>query len=112
MFFNIITELEEDFFPESPFRFHFESPNIFRRESEQPEPESVQEIENEPLKELRSKNETFMQEKSINYKLYPLYINWKKIEAKSKNNIYYNIFKLFGYFGEAIFDILIDIKKK
>lgn len=110
MLFNI-NDFEDDFFLTSPFRFHFESPTIFFRESEWPEPESAQEIEIEPLKELRSKNETFMQEKSINYRLYPLYINWKKIETKSKKNIYYNIFKLFGYFGEAIFDILIDINK-
>jgi hypothetical protein len=30
------------------------------------------------------------------------------LERKSENNVYYNIFKLFGYFGEAIFNILIN----
>ena len=60
----------------------------------------------ESLKEIKSNNDNFIQEKNIKYTLYPLYINWKKIETKSDNNVYYNIFKLFGYFGEAIFNIL------
>ena len=65
---------------------------------------------NDKLKEIKSTNDNFMQEKNIKYTLYPLYINWKKIEKKSPNNVYYNIFKLFGYFGEAILNILIEIK--
>ena len=64
------------------------------------------ETEREILKEIKSKNENFIQEKNIKYNLYPLYINWKKIERKSDNNAYFNIFKIFGYFGEAIFNIL------
>ena len=61
------------------------------------------------LKEIESNNEHFIQEKNIKYNLYPLYINWKKIENKDKNdNNYYNVFKLFGYFGVAIFNILND----
>ena len=63
------------------------------------------------LKELNSNNENFMQEKNVKYSLYPLYINWKKIEIKSDNNVYFNIFKLFGYFGEAIFNILKETTK-
>jgi len=82
--------------PSDPFRI--ETEYIFQnREEERP-----------ILKEIKSKNGNFMQEKNIKYNLYPLYINWKKIETKSDNNVYYNIFKLFGYFGEAIFNILID----
>ena len=63
------------------------------------------------LKELNSNNDNFMQEKNVKYSLYPLYINWKKIETKSDNNVYFNIFKLFGYFGEAIFNILKETTK-
>ncbi len=58
------------------------------------------------LKEIKSDNNNFMQEKNIKYNLYPLYINWKKIETKELNNNYYNIFRLFGYFGAAIYNIL------
>ena len=84
--------------PSDPFRI--ETEYIFQnREEERP-----------ILKEIKSKNGNFMQEKNIKYNLYPLYINWKKIETKSDNNVYYNIFKLFGYFGEAIFNILNNIK--
>ena len=60
-------------------------------------------------KEMQSENENFIQEKNIKYSLYPLYINWKKIESKNLDNvIHYNIFKLFGYFGAAIFNILAE----
>ena len=74
------------------------------------ERERMRETENESLnlKEIKSKNDYFMEEKNINYKLYPLYINWKKIENNSIDNAYYNIFKLFGYFGIAIFNLLIE----
>ena len=58
------------------------------------------------LKEIKSNNNNFMQEKNIKYNLYPLYINWKEIEKEKENNVYYDIFKLFGYFGEAIFLLL------
>ena len=57
-------------------------------------------------KEIKSNNNNFMQEKNIKYYLYPLYINWKEIEKEKENNVYYDIFKLFGYFGEAIFLLL------
>ena len=91
--FNI--DLDED--PFEPLYF-------FHRDTEHIIPPG--ETEREILKEIKSKNENFMQEKNIKYNLYPLYINWKKIETKAENNVYYNIFKLFGYFGEAIFNIL------
>ncbi len=64
------------------------------------------EREENMLQEIKSNNNNFMQEENIKYNLYPLYINWKKIETKKENNVYYNIFKLFGYFGEAIFLII------
>ena len=72
----------------------------------------INETENEKinLKEIKSENENFMKEKNIKFNLYPLYINWKKIEKeKTSKNIHYNIFKLFGYFGIAMFNILIEI---
>ena len=58
------------------------------------------------LKELKSNNDNFIKENNIKFNLYPLYINWKMIESKNPKNQYFNIFKLFGYFGEAVFDIL------
>ena len=63
------------------------------------------------LKEIKSDNSNFMQEKNIKYNLYPLFINWKKIETKEINNNNYNIFKLFGYFGAAIYNILKEEEK-
>ena len=46
-------------------------------------------------------NPNFMQEKDINYRLYPIYINWKKLEANEEG--YYKVFVRFGYFGVAIY---------
>ena len=65
-------------------------------------------IEQPELKELKSNNKNFINENDVKFNLYPLYINWKKIESKSIDNNYFNIFKLFGYFGEAIHEILIE----
>ena len=62
------------------------------------------------LKEMKSDNKNFLKEKDVKFELYPLYINWKKIDKQSfegKDNYYFNIFKIFGYFGEAIYEILI-----
>ena len=67
---------------------------------------NIFELEQAELKELKSNNENFIKEKDIKYNLYPLFINWKKIESKSIENNYFKIFKLFGYFGEAIYEIL------
>ena len=62
------------------------------------------------LKELKSPNENFLQENQMRYTLYPLYINWKKIEnRKNKHPYYFNVFKVFGYFGVAIFSLLIEV---
>ena len=42
-----------------------------------------------------------MQEKYMNFRLYPFYINWKKIEENKPG--YYRILVHFGYLGAAIF---------
>ena len=65
-------------------------------------------IEHLDLKEIKSDNNNFIKEKDIKYDIYPLYINWKKIESKSITNTYFNVFKLFGYFGVAVYDIFIE----
>lgn len=68
------------------------------------------------IKEIKSENEHFIKEKDIKLELYPLFINWKKIEKnnfeENEINYHYNIFKLFGYFGEAIYEILIETNPK
>ena len=69
-------------------------------------PINIFQLEQAELKELKSNNENFIKEKDIKFNLYPLFINWKKIESKSIENDYFKIFKLFGYFGEAIYEIL------
>ena len=52
-------------------------------------------------------NPNFMQEKEINYKLYPFYINWKKLEANESG--YYRVLTKYGYFGVAIYSIFKEI---
>ena len=42
-----------------------------------------------------------MQEKYMDFRLYPFYINWKKIEANDSG--YYRILVHDGLFGTAIF---------
>ena len=76
-------------------------------ESESSSEESEYEIIN--ISEIESKNKKLINEKDIKYELYPLYINWKKIETKSLYNPYFNIFKVFGYLGAAIYNILLEI---
>ena len=97
-----------NFIFDEPSIYNFSNIIFFENESEH--------IEQPVLKEMKSENENFMKEKDIKFELYPLYINWKKIEEKSldDNNINYNfvIFKLFGYFGEAIFEILLKLVQK
>ena len=66
------------------------------------------ELEIAKISEIKSKNKNLIQEKDIKFELYPLYINLKKIESKLLYNSHYNIFKVFGYFGSAIYNILID----
>lgn len=49
-------------------------------------------------------NPHFFKEKDMNYKLYPLYINWKKIEANDLG--YYQILTHYGYFGVAVYSFI------
>ena len=99
---------------DSPFynEYLFYTPRLFsiysfeRDRDRERERERERENESGKIKEIESNNEYFTNENNIKYNLYPLYINWKKIESKSLNNSYYNVFKLFGYFGEAIFNII------
>lgn len=60
----------------------------------------IDEREDEQYKEEKT-NPNFMQEKNMNFRLYPFYINWKKIEANDPG--YYRILVHYGYFGAAIF---------
>ena len=60
----------------------------------------LEEREDELIKEDNS-NPNFMQEKEMNFRLYPFYINWKKIEANESG--YYRIYLHFGFFGSAVF---------
>ena len=60
----------------------------------------IEEREDEQIKEDDS-NPNFMLEKDMNFRLYPLYINWKKIEANESG--YYRIFVHFGYFGASVY---------
>ena len=96
---NQINFLEEPFDNYEPFRDMLRATMRIRRRHREI-------LELEEIKELESDNENFIKEKNIKFDLYPLYINWKKIETKKYPNEYFNIFKLFGYFGEAIFEIL------
>ena len=60
----------------------------------------IEEREDEQIKEDNS-NPNFMLEKDMNFRLYPFYINWKKLEANESG--YYRIFVHFGYFGASIY---------
>lgn len=60
----------------------------------------LEECEDENMEESNN-NPNFMNEKDMNYKLYPFYINWKKIEANELG--YYRILLHFGYFGASIY---------
>ena len=53
--------------------------------------------EDEQYEEETSNNPNFMQEKNMNFRLYPFYINWKKIEHNESG--YYRIFLKYGYLG-------------
>ena len=56
------------------------------------------EIENESIS---NSNPNFMKEQNMNFRLYPFYINWKKLEANEP--YYFRTFIRFGYFGASIF---------
>lgn len=63
----------------------------------------LEECEDQIVPEL-NKNPNFMLEKDMKFSLYPLYINWKKIEENE--NSYFDMFVHFGYFGAAIYSSL------
>ena len=68
---------------------------------------SLQESEKE-LKDDSNTNNNFMKMNDIKFNLYPLYIDWKKLE---KNNAYfYKIFARFGYFGIAVYSLLKKVR--
>ena len=60
----------------------------------------IDEREDEQYKEEKT-NDNFMQEKYMDFRLYPFYIDWKKIEENKTG--YYRILVHFGYFGAAVF---------
>jgi hypothetical protein len=70
----------------------------FQRHLEECEDQIVPELNNNP---------NFMHEKDMKYNLYPLYINWKKIEANE--NSYFDMFVHYGYFGASIYSSYRDI---
>lgn len=61
----------------------------------------LDEREDEQYKEESSDNPNFMQEKNMNFRLYPFYINWKKLEDNELS--YYRTFIHFGYFGASVY---------
>ena len=61
----------------------------------------MNEREDEEYQEEISENPNFMQEKNMNFRLYPFYINWKKIEHNEEG--YYRVFFRYGYLGAATF---------
>jgi len=71
---------------------------IRRRRTENLEDEAL--IESE---DLMNKNPNFAKEKEINFRLYPFYINWKKLEENQEG--YFRIFVHFGYFGVAMYSL-------
>ncbi len=56
------------------------------------------EIENE---NISNSNPNFMKEQDMNFRLYPFYINWKKLETNESS--YFRAFIKFGYFGASIY---------
>ena len=49
-------------------------------------------------------NPNFIKEKDINFRQYPFYINWKKLESNEKS--YFRSFSRFGYLGASIYSTL------
>ena len=68
----------------------------FRRHIEECEDEAIIEEENNA-----NTNPNFMKEQDMNFRLYPFYINWKKLEANEPS--YYRTFIRFGYFGASVY---------
>ena len=73
--------------------------NYYRRRQEECEDEIV--LLNEENNSNTNKN--FMKEKDIKFRLYPFYINWKKIEENEKG--YYRTFIHYGFFGASIYSL-------
>ena len=68
----------------------------FRRHIEEVEDEAIIEEENKA-----NTNPNFMKEQDMNFRLYPFYINWKKLEDNESS--YYRTFIHFGYFGASVY---------
>lgn len=68
--------------------------------------ESLEESENEEEEPI-SQNKNFMKEKEVNFRNYPFYINWKKLEANESG--YYRVFEKYGYFGVASYSAFKEI---
>lgn len=66
----------------------------------------IEECEDQIVPELNN-NPNFMHEKDMKYNLYPLYINWKEVEANENN--FFDMFVHYGYFGVSIYSSLKDI---
>ena len=66
----------------------------------------IEECEDQIVPEI-NKNPNFMHEKDMKYKLYPLYLNWKKIEANESH--YFDMFVHFGYFGASVYSSFREI---
>jgi len=79
-------------------RVRYELARYYQRHIEECEDQIVPETNNNP---------NFMHEKDMKYNLYPLYINWKKVEANKYN--YFDMFVHFGYFGAAVYSSLDDV---
>ena len=60
----------------------------------------LEECDNEIIPETNM-NPNFLHEKDMKFDLYPLYINWKKLE-KNENEYFFSLSK-FGYFGASIY---------
>ena len=71
--------------------------NIIRRHIREHEEETIL-LEEEIHTDY---NPNFMKEKDINFRLYPFYINWKKLEANELE--YYHIYICYGFFGAALY---------
>ena len=66
----------------------------------------LEECENEIVPETNT-NKNFLHEKDIKFKLYPFYINWKKVEQNESE--YYLTLAQFGYFGVSVYSIFKEI---
>jgi len=75
--------------------------NYIRRHMQDHEEELTEEEESNS-----NENPNFMKVEDINFRLYPFYINWKKLEANELD--YYHIFNNFGFFGASIYSLFME----